>query len=397
MRIRRLRLLLLAAALGWPAPEAAAQKTVPPRPMAPGHTWLFPADHGSHPDFATEWWYLTGHLQDAEGSAWALQAVFFRRQIAFRTEAAPPGMEPLVLVPAHAALTDLDRKTFTVTEHVGRVFGGGAAASAGRLAVRSGGWRLEGVGEDRWLLRIPGGPFDLSLSISSEGLDAGRPVLLHGREGYSVKNPSSPPGEQSASWYYSIPRLAAGGTLTVDGDPHAVTGTLWFDHEFFTGGLFAGVTGWDWMGLRLEDGTDLMLSAVRSGGRTDVWGTLRERDGGVLNLGAGDAVMTPLESWTAPDGKASYPIRWRVWIPARGLELQVAADVAGSELDTRRSTLQRYWEGSVRVTGGIRGRRLGEGFLEMTGYAGPLIPRAGSPPNSPHPAGDAGARSGSGG
>ncbi len=344
----------------------------------PSRTWSFPADHAAHPAFSSEWWYLTGHLQQEGGGRLAVQTVFFRQALP-PVPGAPEGWTPPVLYPAHMGITDSEEGTFTVREVLGRELGGTAGAREDTLDVWSRGWRLRALPEGGWHLSAgstPGPILELELEPSEE-------PLLHGRRGYSVKDPGAE--RPAASWYYSIPRVAARGSLVTDGRRRRVEGVLWFDHEFFDPRLLTDLEGWDWFGLRLEDGGSLMVSRVRSGGRDHLWGTWRDA-GGRSTVLDGEAIrLEPLAHWTSPDGAARYPVRWRLEVLPAGLDAVVAAEMPASELRTERPGRVRYWEGSVVVrqrtgAGAGSGRRLGEGFLEMTGYAGAILPGGGRPP-----------------
>src|SRR5512135_1056589 len=46
--------------------------------------WVFPRDHGSHPEFRTEWWYLTGNLIDSSKKSFGYQLTFFRQGVLFK-------------------------------------------------------------------------------------------------------------------------------------------------------------------------------------------------------------------------------------------------------------------------------------------------------------------------
>lgn len=390
-----LAVLLLSAPAAAPGQLGPAEQVPGFQEVEPPRSWSFPADHAAHPDFATEWWYLTGHLEDGQGRRFAVQAVFFRQALP-PLPRAPEGWEPPVLYPAHMALTDLQQGTFSVQEVLGRELGGGAGSREDSLHVWTRGWSLRARPDGTWHLRTgQRGPAADGIGLDLR-LTPREPPLLHGEAGYSVKNPGAE--RPAASWYYSIPRLTARGRLTAGGEEREVDGVLWFDHEFFSTGILTELEGWDWFGLRLDDGGALMVSRVRSAGRAHHWGTWRAADGTTRSLGAQDIQLEPLDWWESPDGEARYPVVWRLEVLPAGLEAVISADVPSSELRTERSTLIRYWEGSVSVRRpGARGRgdRLGEGFLEMTGYSGAIRPGDGTPHGGSRREGPACGRSGS--
>ena len=63
--------------------------------------------------------------------------------------------------------------------------------------------------------------------------------------------------------YYSYTRMHTRGTLRIDDESWQVEGVSWMDREFSSNQLTGEQTGWDWFGLRLDDGRDLMLYELR--------------------------------------------------------------------------------------------------------------------------------------
>ena len=70
-------------ALGRPRRWAPPLRRDSPGPLAP-RPFAFPADHGPHPAFRTEWWYWTGNLREAGGGGrrFGFQLTFFRTALA---------------------------------------------------------------------------------------------------------------------------------------------------------------------------------------------------------------------------------------------------------------------------------------------------------------------------
>src|SRR5262244_2463402 len=79
--------------------------------VTPGKTFMFPADHGPHPDFRIEWWYITANLTDASGVAYGAQWTLFRQALA-RSLSGPgaqqEGWANQQIWMAHAAVTRAD-------------------------------------------------------------------------------------------------------------------------------------------------------------------------------------------------------------------------------------------------------------------------------------------------
>lgn len=341
----------------------------------PGWSYEFPRDHGPHRFFKTEWWYATGNLADEQGHEYGFQLTFFRQGIRPGEKPANASRFRVMDLPfAHFAFTDVSGKTFRYYQCSSRgAFGeagfgtpGGSGESGGRMA-----W-LEG-----WLMeQLPDGSFHLK----SEGktvtgversidlvLVPDRPPLVHGHDGISPK--SSVPGH--ASHYYSLTRVRASGSVTIDGKVHKVRGLVWFDHEWATNSLEAGEAGWDWSGLHLSNGDDLMLFRIRNAEGKTVFlsGTLRDAQGVVTDLH--DLEMTPQGTWKSPHTGGLYPSGMEVSIPSRNLTLTLTPKIRDQELVLAPFA---YWEGAVRGEGKSGNHPVtAEGYLELTGYGGKVI------------------------
>ncbi len=331
----------------------------------------FPADHGVHEGFRTEWWYYTGNLADADGRRYGFQLTFFR------TRLTPPGAltagdasasawRTPHLYLAHMAVTDIDGGTHRFAEDTARGALGlaGVETKGDTVIVRVKHWTAR-LATDRHELRANAESMGVDLTLVPE-----KPPVAHGSEGYSRKGDRP----DQASCYYSMTRLTASGTVSVDGSPVTVNGLAWMDHEYSTAPLDETLVGWDWFSLQLDDGTDLMLYRLRKGdggAHSASSGTIVNPLGEAVSLRAEDFSLSPLDHWKSPNTGARYPVRWRLDIPSLGMTLDVSAPVAAQEMRTGRSTGVVYWEGSVMATG-IAGEKpvQGRGYLEMTGYAG---------------------------
>ena len=343
------RSLLLAALAAAPASWA-----LPPR------TLQFPRDFGSHPDLHTEWWYITGHAKTQAGREFGFQVTFFRS----RVEAAL-GMRSAFaakhLVFAHAAVTDLEGRVLLHDQRIARAGFGVAEASANDTDVRIRDWSLareNGI----YVARIPAGEFTLDLRFTPT-----QPVLLQGKAGLSRKGPE----ESQASYYYSEPQLRTQGKLTLKGQGFDVGGTAWLDHEWSEALMHPEAVGWDWIGMNLDDGSALTAFHLRRRDGSALWGggSFRQRDGTARIFGNDEVRFESLKTWDSPRTQAKYPTQWHVRTPAGSFEVRALLD--DQELDSRGSTGGVYWEGLSDLLD-AQGRRVGRGYLEMTGYAAPL-------------------------
>lgn len=336
--------------------------------------FVFPQDHGPHPAFKTEWWYVTGTLAAASDPArrFGLQFTIFRSALSPDTTADVRASDWAAnqMYMAHVALTDVAGGAFHASETFARGAAGLAGAEAEPLRVWLGNIELEAAEGDR-----PGGAVPMRLTAETESGAAYdlvmrplKPPVLQGERGLSQKGPQ--PG--NASYYYSQTRMAAEGTVTLPGgETVPVEGTTWMDREWSTSALGDNQVGWDWFALHFEDGRDLMIYQLRrTGGTPDPLSkaTLVAPDGSSRSLANDRFTLTPLETWASPEGGA-YPVRWQVKIPSENIDLTVVAMMEDQELDVS----IRYWEGAVSVSGTATGR----GYLEMTGYADAASPAPG--------------------
>jgi len=324
-------------------------------PVLPGRTLSFPADHGAHPGFRTEWWYATGWLNLPDGSPLGFQSTFFRVRTGLG-EHNPSAFAPRQLILAHAAIADLRLGHLRHDQRAGRVALGRAGFETGQTRVWIDDWRFE-QDADRYRARIDGDGFGYDLTLVPDG-----PPMCNGDAGFSRKAPDP----NNASYYYSRPHLKVSGTVTLDGRRQAVTGQAWLDHEWSSEYLPQGAKGWDWVGLNLDDGSALMAFRMRGSDGQALWAAATLRPPGAAPQVLPPAAVTfePLRHWRSARTGIDYPVEWRLRIGARTFLLQPLMD--DQELDSRLSTGAVYWEGAVRVT--EDGRENGRGYLEMTGY-----------------------------
>jgi predicted secreted hydrolase len=321
----------------------------------------FPADHGPHPEFRTEWWYYTGNLATAEGRRFGFQLTFFRSALAPEMPARESAWATRQAWLAHFTLTDVQSGTFRSFERWSRGALGLAGAQAEPFRVSLKDWKAEAAAS-----QAP--PMHLTASEDNLGIDLvlqqGKPPVLQGERGLSRKSPE--PG--NASYYYSLTRMPTSGTVRVGTESFAVTGLAWMDREWSTSSLGKDQVGWDWFSLQLSDGWDVMLYRLRrKDGTADPAssGTLISPSGETRPLSLADFTIEDVGAWRSPRSGARYPERWRLRIPSENLDLEVRPLLADQELDVS----FRYWEGAVGLEGTRRGRPVqGRGYVELTGY-----------------------------
>ena len=332
---------MAAMAQGFAGLGTGAQGFATPRPDP---QFDFPADHGPHPDYRIEWWYLTANLEAADGTPYGLQWTLFRSALA-------PGEREGWTSPqvwfAHAAVTTPDAHYATERFARGGVGLAGVQAAPFRAWIDE--WALEGPDLNTLNMRAQGPDFGYDMDLRAEG-----PLVFQGQGGFSVKS-----AEGQASYYYSQPFYRISGVLQLPDGPVEVTGNAWLDREWSSQPLSENQSGWDWFSLSFDDGDKLMGFQ------------LRQRDGTQYSastwIGAdGTTTAYPDGAFTAEPLVQSevagreVPTTWRVRLPDRGVDVTVAA----LNTDAWMAMSIPYWEGPVVISGS----HTGVGYLEMTGY-----------------------------
>ena len=331
--------------------------------------FAFPQDHGPHPAFRHEWWYLTGHLRAADGALFGFELTFFRLALA------PPTAAPAAaagasawrtrqLYAAHFAITDVARGRFVNATRYARDALGLGSAEAQPFAVHVDDWSLlqapaSGPTGLHWLLQAADGDYALQLDLRTN-----QAPVLNGDAGLSRKAD----GAGATSYYYSMPQLQASGQLRRQGVGMPVSGRAWLDREWSSGSLGPQQQGWDWFALQFTDGSSLMFYALRDqDGRRDRHsaGTFVDAQGQATALANDDVVIEVLRRWVSPRG-GEYPAQWNLEVKSLGLRLHLLPLLADQELTTE----PRYWEGAVTVTGQRGALAVGaQGYVELVGYA----------------------------
>ena len=372
MRAVALSVVLLLAGCGTTeAPDRAAGSQLGVRFLAEGsddgfarasepRELVFPRDHGSHPDYRTEWWYFTGNLHEAGGRHYGFELTFFRIALAAAAPERESAWGASEIWMAHFAVTDTAAQRFHAFERFARGALGLAGATAEPFRVWTERWSVAGEADAQsatLVLDAREGDVGLELSLTAE-----KPAVAHGEGGIDLKGPEA----GNASYYYSVPRLAARGEVTVGGRRAAVSGLAWMDREWSTSALSPGLSGWDWFALHLSDGRDLMFYRLRrtDGGASPFSaGSLIDRSGRRRALTVDDVQLTPTRFWTSRRSGAAYPVAWRLAVLDEGIELAIEPRLEDQELDVT----VRYWEGAVTARD-TRGNITAEGYLELAGY-----------------------------
>ena len=319
--------------------------------------FVFPADHGPHPEYRTEWWYYTGNLADANGRRFGYQFTIFRSALTDQPISRTSELATNNVFMAHFALTDVQNNRFYAFDRFARDAGGLAGASGEPYRVFLEDWSATGSGSQGMTMRLQAKQGDVEIDLT---LESSKIPTLQGDRGLSQKGLAA----GNASYYYSLTRMTTSGTITAGGETVAVTGNSWMDREWGTSALDEGIGGWDWFALQLDDGRDITVYILRrDDGTLGAYskGTITYADGTTRQLALADFEVEALATWQSPhDAAAVYPAKWRLQIPSEQLDLTITPQIADQELNLA----VRYWEGSVR----IEGNATGYGYVELTGY-----------------------------
>jgi predicted secreted hydrolase len=369
-----LTLLLSCAPATLPSAEvqvpeiASTNAEIPPGFLAAdgSRPLTFPEDFGAHPDFRAEWWYYTGNLQTPEGRHFGFELTIFRVGLLSPTVELPTDSQwyDHSLYFAHFAVSDIAGEHFYAFERYSRPGPGLAGAQADPYRVWLEDWNITERSPGVYRLQARQEEISLDLTLTDE-----MGVVLQGENGYSRKGESV----TNASYYYSQPRLHADGFVRVDGVQYPVSGLAWKDHEFSTSVLDENQIGWDWFSLQFEDGSALMLFQLRErdgGTSASSSGTFIAKDGTPQPVQKNNFEINVLDEWRSPHTQGRYPAAWQIRFDEPDCLLEVRPWMADQEIHFPAVT---YWEGAVRFEGTCNGAPArGNGYVELTGYAGDL-------------------------
>ncbi|MFZ2171582.1 MAG: lipocalin-like domain-containing protein [Methylococcaceae bacterium] len=321
----------------------------------------FPADHGAHNAYRTEWWYFTGNLKNSQGRKFGYELTFFRFALAAETPVSKSVWRNNQLYMAHLTLTDVKEDRFYTAERFSRAGNDLAGATNKKYRVWLYDWSAITQGDSDFPLRLHANSDDFAIDLL---LTSPKGYVLQGDQGLSQKSPE--PG--NASYYYSYTRLSTEGRISIADNQFPVIGDSWMDREWSTSALSDEQSGWDWFALQLSDNTELMFYQLRrKDGLPDSnsSGSVVLADNSKIPLKVKDVTIKILDKWKSPHSKITYPSRWYLTVPGQKLEIDVIPLINDQELNVS----YRYWEGAVSVNGKKNGNPIsGQGYVELAGY-----------------------------
>ncbi len=323
--------------------------------------FIFPQDHGAHPEYHIEWWYFTGNLQTEAERKFGYELTFFRFALTPDQQETASKWRDKQIYMAHFALTDVDDKQFYFTERFSRPGNNLAGAKTEKFHVWLHGWKAEAVDENDSVIHLDAKTDEYAISLH---LRPDKKIALQGLDGFSQKNAQA----GNSSYYYSYTRMTTTGSIQVKQQGFDVTGSSWMDREWSSASLSKEQVGWDWFALQLSDHSELMFYRFRrKDGKQDDnnAGAIFNADDSKISLNFSDVTIKVVEHWKSPHTQISYPSKWHISIPSQGVELDVKPLINDQELNVR----YRYWEGAVIVSGNKYDQDInGQGYVELTGY-----------------------------
>ena len=323
--------------------------------LAAPMNWEFPSDHGIHPDYDTEWYYITGHLVDTNNTLHGFQVTFFRHKLSQVKDSTSLWNSPH-LYTAHFAFTNGETDVFYHDETMGRASFGLADGETNHMNIYINDWQLNMV-NNTIQISIKSKEHDFKLNVTPS-----KPILFHGDNGFSQKSTN----KDRFSYYYSFTRLEGNGTYSNGSKIYTFkSASAWMDREIFNTLLDNEQIGWDWFAIQLDDGTDIMAFQVRSDLKTPYYsGTILPKTGKKITLSKKDFSLTPLAYWTSPKSKQQYPTTWQLQIPKHAIDVTIKARYDYQELHNTVPFPFYYWEGQSLVSGSHQGRA----YMELVGY-----------------------------
>jgi predicted secreted hydrolase len=328
-------------------------------------TLSFPKDHGSHPQYRTEWWYFTGHLSghrqtDKLTRKFGFELTFFRVGL----KQAPSQIieesnwRTSNIFLAHFAISDDYNQTFHFSERKSRESFALAGADISNLKVWIRDWKAE-LNKDDINLIATAPQFSMDLNFKSS-----KPPILNGKNGYSKKGP----GLEEASMYSSLTRLIGNGKIKIEEQEFKIdSAQAWMDHEAFTSKDPKGGKRWNWFAIQLDSNQEIMayLLLDEAGVPTEFSsGTFVDKEGNYFPLKKEDFNIQEISKWKSPKTGIEYPSGWKLSIKDRGISLQIIPSFKDQEIKSEETTGVTYWEGRCLVSGS----EAGSAYVELVGY-----------------------------
>jgi len=406
----RFPLLLCALLLLAPCTARAAASSPPAASAKPGAFGV-----AAHGNVSIEWWYVNAHVTTNQGHHYALIGSFFQfgnGYSPFDPTAAAPRAHYLIY-----AVTDLDNKTqraYSLGDSAMVAYLKQAAPFlavqnphdrnaqlllaalnqgklppphqqfAGKASIINSPFRLAYGVNTLSADNVNNTAFTLDLGANSRdkihlSLRSTKPAMAVGGKGET--------GLKRANdmYYFSLTRCAVGGTIDTGHGLEAITdGAGWFDHQWGNSWV-ASNNGWDWWGVQLADGTDILFFRQRDLKTGKIFfplATFMDKNGHQTVTRNIRFLPDKSSVWTSPRTGVSYPLAWTIAFPDHNLSLHITTTVKNQEMPIL-GPGSGIWEGACDVAAmplhtpvpGVLSMPalLGTAYMELVGYGSPAV------------------------
>ena len=335
----------------------------PPEPTPQPRALELPSDDASH-SAPIEWWYYNGHLTSDDGEEFSFHFVIFQTQ----SEGSDNTFEF-----GQAGITDVSRRDHLpiISDRFASRQSAEDAKSENILGLNLGNFTLDIQPDGTHALQASEEATRTKIQLRTAAPDTvPYPAMLHNGIGWM---------EWPFGWtyYYSYPRMATEGTLTIEGREIDVAGEVWFDHQWGDFFVVGKPAGWQWFAVHLDDGRSLMVSEVRGadGEVIGVDGTLIDSSGQqrVLDANQDGIRLGVFDHWTSPHTGGEYPAKWRLRIESQSIDVMMSPTIADQEVPAMPmgNKAAAYWEGRIEIYDIDTGLQTGVAFAELSGYVEP--------------------------
>lgn len=327
------------------------------------YTFNFPKDHGAHNKYPAEWWYYTGHLtsnDNGKNRNFGFELTFFRIGVSRGEKVSTFDVNNLYL--AHFAITDDRNNKFYYTSKFERELLNRTYAKTDTLDIKIDNWSAKLIKDQIILSASVNEKENFSLNLNLRSI---KPIILHGDNGFSQKGALA----EEASYYMSYTDLKGSGSLKIRDEEFQVMASAWMDHEVISFKANDNKKSWDWFGVKLDNGEELMFFYLRENNTLSPFssGTYILKNGETKELKVDDFKIEYTDFWKSTKSNTKYPIAFKVNIPKLQIKLNINATVKNQELFN--TNTRSYWEGRCKVKGTKNGENItGSAYVELVGY-----------------------------
>ncbi|KTD73708.1 lipocalin-like domain-containing protein [Legionella tucsonensis] len=303
----------------------------------------FPRDEAAHYqnipysfDRLIEWWYFNGKLVTDEGRHLSFDVALFNSAINVKGRVYT---QPML----HMQVADLDNKIgYGVAKDY--FLNEGKFATDKLNIILKNDYSLQKKiqqGKEVYLLKAEGRQNNTVLKFNLV-LEPNAPFFLINENGLM------PMADDTNSYYYSIPHFKTTGNLKLNDKIYQINqnpGDSWMDHQW--GDFNLDANGWEWLGVRLNNGIVANIFLIFNFNGNNVIGGLANvilPSGEKQFISYQEMEVIREDYWLDPELSILYPTTYRINIPSIGLSFTNVAAFPEQEK-------HGYWEGYCEISG----------------------------------------------